>query len=237
MNTLKNADKFKEILKNYQMSAESIQILESTDFVMLSAISSSGRNTIIRELLKTDDFYFIVSDTTRKKRLNDGVMERNGVEYWFRSEDEMLDDLEQGKYIEAAVIHNQQVSGVSIRELSIANRNNKIAISDIDVQGVHTIMQHSSRAIPIFVLPPDYDEWMRRWQTRGTMTAQERANRTESARQELSKALSEDYYHFLINDDLSEAAKGIGQIAKGKVSAKHDVRGRKVAEDILRRIS
>lgn len=236
MNTLKHAEQFKTILKQYQMSDQSVDILNSTEFVMLSAISSSGRNTIIRELLRTDDFYFIVSDTTRSKRVNDGVMEQNGVEYWFRTEEDFLADLKNGKFVEAAIIHNQQVSGVSIRELDIARQNNKIAISDIDVQGVHNIMEHSKLAVPVFVLPPSYEEWIDRWMKRGKITDAEYDNRMNSAIQELTKALEEDYYHFLINDDLAEAVKGVTQIAKGIVSAKHDLAGRKIAEDILRRL-
>lgn len=109
---LNHAEQFKNILKNYQMSEKSVEILNSTEFVMLSAISSSGRNTIIRELLKADDFYYIVSDTTRMKRMNDGVMEQNGVEYWFRSEEEILADLANGKYVEAAIIHKDRKSVV-----------------------------------------------------------------------------------------------------------------------------
>lgn len=233
---LNHAEQFKNILKNYQMSEKSVEILNSTEFVMLSAISSSGRNTIIRELLKADDFYYIVSDTTRMKRMNDGVMEQNGVEYWFRSEEEILADLANGKYVEAAIIHNQQVSGVSIRELEKARQNKKIAISDIEVQGVHNIMQFTNIAVPIFVLPPSYDKWMERWMKRGKISDNEYDNRIKSAKQELTKALEEDYYHFLINDDLSEAVKGVRQIASGKVSTKHDQNGRKIAEDILRQL-
>ena len=237
MDTLKHATQLKDVLKNYKMSDQSIQILNQTEFVMLSAVSSSGRNTIIRELLKSDDFYYIVSDTTRPMRVNDGVKEQNSVEYWFRSEEEVLEDLKQGKFVEAALIHDQQVSGVSIRELSTAQQKGKIAISDIDVQGVHTIMQHSSLAVPVFVLPPNYEEWMRRWKKRGTISDQEFTNRKQSARQELSVALSEDYYHFIINDDLEEVVKGVCQIAKGIVSKQHDQEGRAVAENILQRLS
>jgi guanylate kinase len=237
MNTLKHTEEFRDILKSYKMSKQSVQILNQTDFVMLSAVSSSGRNTIIRELLKTEEFYYIVSDTTRKKRINDGIEEQDGVEYWFRSEEEILGDLKAGKFVEAALIHDQQVSGISIRELGIAQQEGKIAISDIDVQGVHTIMQHSKRAIAVFVLPPSYDEWMRRWKKRGSITDREFENRKASAKEELTIALSEDYYHFVINDSLSEVVKGVCQIAKGKISTKHDAKGRLIAESILERLS
>lgn len=78
---------------------------------------------------------------------------------------------------------------------------------------------------------------MRRWKKRGTISDQEFTNRKQSARQELSVALSEDYYHFIINDDLEEVVKGVCQIAKGIVSKQHDQEGRAVAENILQRLS
>jgi guanylate kinase len=233
MNTLKHADQFRKLLQNYRMSAESVKILSETKFIMLSAISSSGRNTIIRELIKTGECYFVVSDTTRNRRENDGIMEQNGVEYWFRSEKEVLDDLSKGKYIEAAIIHNQQVSGVSIRELQRARSKNKCAVTDIEVQGVHAIMQYAKKAVPIFIIPPSYDVWMQRWMSRGKISNEEYDNRISSAKQELTRALQEQYYHFLINDDLSEAVKGVSQITKGIINTKHDEHGRSVAQSIL----
>ena len=120
MNTLQHADDFKKILSSYEMSTESKGLLSQTKFVMLSALSASGRNTIIEELLKTDQFYPVVSDTTREKRINDGIEEESGKQYWFRSEEEVLERLNQGKYIEAALIHDQQVSGLSIEEFEKA---------------------------------------------------------------------------------------------------------------------
>src|ERR1700689_1309052 len=117
MNELVHGAEFRSALRDYHLSKAALQTLSQTKLVILVAPTSSGRNTIIWQLLKTGDYYFIVSDTTRQPRINDGKLERDGHEYWFRSEAEVLTDIQQGKYLEAAVIHNQQVSGISIREL------------------------------------------------------------------------------------------------------------------------
>jgi len=126
MNKLTHIDEFRAALENYQVAPPALRLLAQTKFVMLIAPTSTGRNTVIRHLLKTNDYYFIVSDTTRKPRSNDGIMEQNGIEYWFRSEADVLADIEQSKYLEAAIIHNQQVSGISIREFQKAFDTNKI---------------------------------------------------------------------------------------------------------------
>jgi guanylate kinase len=233
MNTLLHADDFKKILSSYEMSAESKELLTQTKFVMLSAISASGRNTIIEELLKTDQFYPVVSDTTREKRINDGIEEESGKQYWFRSEDEVLERLNQGKYIEAALIHDQQVSGLSIEEFEKAAQAGKIAISDLEVQGVDVIMKASPTSIPIFVVPPSYDEWMMRWAKRGVITETEKLHRIESAQKELYTALHTDYYHFVINDALPEAVQDIIDIANNKGSKDKEVAARSIAEKLL----
>ena len=237
MNTLKHADEFRNLLSSYQMSEESKKLLDSVQFVMLSAISASGRNTIIEELIKTNLFYPVVSDTTREKRLNDGVLEQDGVQYWFKSEEDVLHKLEQGMYIEAALIHNQQVSGLSIEEFEKAARANRIAITDLEVQGVDAIMKANPKAIAIFVVPPSYDAWMERWQKRGVITEVEKQHRIDSARQELKTALSSNYYHFVINDALPEVALDIVAIAQGNPNNDKEIAARNVAEHLLERLT
>lgn len=234
---LKHLDEFRQSLADYQMSDEAKRLVESVPYVGLTAITSSGRNTIIRELQKTGKFYFIVSDTTRPPRANNGVMEQNGVEYWFRTEEEVLADIQDGRYIEAAIIHNQQVSGQSIRELEIARDKKLIAINEFEVQGVDNILAVSQNLIPIFVLPPSYEEWIRRWTKRGEISDQERQRRIASARMELTMALKKGYYHFLVNDDLDKAVSGIQKIIAGQIDPKHEETGKQVAREILQKIS
>jgi len=197
------------------------------------APSSIGRNTLIRELQKTGEYHFIVSDTTRKPRVNDGILEKNGREYWFRSEEEMLNELKAGLFLEAAIIHNQQVSGISIRELEQAHVEGKTAITDIEVVGVHNIMGAKPDAIALFVLPPSFEEWQRRIRDRGEMSSHEYRRRMESAAKELKAAVSEPYYKFVINDNLTEAVKRIHQIVQnGVIDADEQSTARLLAEQL-----
>src|ERR1700759_5108412 len=118
---LKHYQEFKAVLDSYQISDRARQAVQELKLALLLAPTSSGRNTIIRYQVGTGRYYYIISDTTRPPRVNDGVQEKNGREYWFRSEEEILADLKAGEYLEAEIIHNQQVSGISIRELEKAH--------------------------------------------------------------------------------------------------------------------
>lgn len=237
MNELAHLEEFQNVLATYQVSDEAQTILHDTKIVLCSAATATGRNTIIRELLKTERYYFIISDTTRRPRTNDGVLEQDGTEYWFRTEDQMLDQLNTGKMVEAEVIHSQQVSGMSVREIEKAHDMNKIAITDADRGGITAIKKVKPDAICLFFLPPSFEEWQRRINDRGDMTDIEKHRRLETAVKEFEAALTNDYYLFVINDDLAEAVAKVDAIATNPqaVDQADQDAGRELAQTILAR--
>ena len=198
---LKLLSEFQELLKGYHPSIEAQEILSKTRLVLLVGTTSSGRNTIINELLKSGDYHYMVSDTTRPKRQNNGVWEQEGVEYFFRNEEDYLHDLKTGMYLEAAIVHGQQVSGASIRELNNANRAGKIAINEVTPDGATTIHGIKPDAKIVFILPPSFDVWMQRLRGRGHMPEDEVRIRLQSALEEIDRALKEPIYKLVINDE------------------------------------
>lgn len=234
INKLDHLNEFNQILARYTMSQQSLHSLSQTQLVLLVAPTSCGRNTLLRELIKSGDYYLIVSDTTRSPRINDGILEQNGVEYWFRTEQEVLQDLQNGAFLEAAVIHQQQVSGISIRELQQAHDAGLIAISDTDIAGMASASVLKSDTIGIFVLPPNFEEWQRRLKHRGAMEAEEYKRRMQSAIIEFEAALEHEYFRFVINDDLEQAVINVNEIVKLDLrDAEHIAAGRNLAEQLL----
>lgn len=232
-NRLHNLEEFKKLLRGYHISAHGQKLLSRSKLALLAAPTSSGRNTIIRELLKTGYYHYLVSDTTRLPRINDGIEERNGVEYWFREEEDVLSDLKAGKYLEAAVIHDQQVSGISLREIKAAQDESKIAITDIEMVGVETIVKAKPDAMVFFVVPPDYSEWQRRIKHRGHMTREEHRRRMESALAEFAHALEHKYYNFIINDTVDNALEQIHlRAVLGFKDLITQIRGRNIVEHL-----
>jgi guanylate kinase len=205
---------FEKVLKDYQISDEGKKLLEATELVLLVSPTSAGRNTIIKKLVETDKYEFIISHTTRPKRENNGVMEQDGVEYWFRTEDEMIADLEKGLFLEAELIHGQQVSGISLRELQKATEHDKIAVDEVDYEGIDNVVQSKPDTHAIMVLPPSPEEWMQRLQARSDMTTEEIQNRLRSAEKILESVHERDYYKIVINDDLDEAVQQVQAIVE-----------------------
>jgi guanylate kinase len=223
---IKHYQQFKGVLKDYQMSERAKNALNGLKLILLVAPTSTGRNTVIKELLKQkgDEYYFIVSDTTRPPQIRDGKLEQDRVNYFFRGEDEMLKDLQSGEFLEAALIHEQQVSGISIRELEKAKNLNKIAITDIEIQGTDKVIQTKPDAKAIFLLPPSFEEWQNRMSKRGRMSPHELHNRLTSAAAEFEAAIKCRYYYYVIAEDIGQAASIIDRIARGKTNP-HQSRG------------
>ncbi|HSW79106.1 MAG TPA: hypothetical protein VLF88_03770 [Candidatus Babeliales bacterium] len=216
MTGLQHYQEFQEILSTYHVSDHAKKILQNLRLVLLLAPTSGGRNTIIDHMVKTGRYYFIVSDTTRPPRINDGVEEQNGKIYWFRPEEEVLADLKAGEYLEAEIIHNQQVSGISLRELEKAEKEQKIAIKDIELEGMHNVMRVKPDTVAIMVVPPSFEEWQKRLSNRGQMTIQEQKNRFQTAQRILQDAHKQDYYHFIVNENVEQSAQIIDAIIAGR---------------------
>ncbi len=209
---------FRQALSNYHMNPRAQRVLNNTPYVVLNGPTSTGRNTVIRELLKTDHYYYMTSDTTRPPRYNDGVLEKDGEEYFFRSEEDMLQDVQNGEYLEAELIHNQQVSGQSIREFEKANRLGKIALNEIEILGILAVKQQKPDTIAILLLPPSFDEWLARIQGRTAVNQVELNRRLRTAIKIFTVALEQDVFTFVVNKDLARAVRIIDEIARGELT-------------------
>ena len=223
---------FDAVLTDYQPSEHARRVIRDSTFVVLTGPSGAGRNTIIRELDKTDRYHFVISTTTRPPRYNNGVLEQNGREYWFIDERKMLDLLKEGEFLEAEVIHGQQVSGTSVAELEIASREHKIAIADVDIAGIANILHAKTDSIAALVFPPDFESWQKRLLGRGGMDAQQLKRRLETAVRIF--ALAEDErYRIVINDTVEHASQQVRAMAEQGV---RDPIPRNEAREIARRL-
>lgn len=212
---LQKRTEFEEVLQDYSVSQEGLEILSKLDLVVMISPTSAGRNTIINKLVESGRYSFVVSDTTRPMRTKDGhFIEQDGVHYFFRKEEDILADLKDGLFIEAAIIHDQQVSGTSIRELKKAQDAGKVPVLEVQQDGVHVIAREKPDTDFIFILPPNFDEWMRRLKNRSDMTDDEIQNRLKSSIEEFNDALTQPYYKFVINDDVEIATQKIRAIVE-----------------------
>lgn len=234
---LQNKKAFEDALQDYEVSDQGKRVLASTPFVAMSGMAGGGRNTIIDKLVETGKYVFVVSDTTRPPKLRDGRMEKDGVNYYFRDEASMLKDIQAGDFIEAEVIHDQQVSGTSIREIEQSAASGKIPINDFEYRGIQNVVKAKPDAIIIGLLPPTYDEWIRRLFGREQIHEQEFLNRLATAEKVLENMLSHDYFHILINDSADECMNQLRKIVEdGEYSESMRKKGEAAATALLQAV-
>ena len=224
-----------EKIATYSPAQLAIDAVGDSKLVLLVGITGAGKDTIKNALLREDDFYNFVSYTTRQPRENKGVLEQNGREYHFITVDEAMEMLERGEFIEAKE-YAGNIYGTAFEGLQQAVSEGKIAINDVEVQGVEEYKKYIRNAIAVFILPPNFEEWQRRLQLRYDPEEfrQEWPKRREAAIRELEHALKVPYYHFVINDELDKAVEATKVIAHNDdMFTRKDDEARLLARDIL----
>jgi guanylate kinase len=209
---------FERILAGYRPTDEVLEIAKGIKLIILTGPTCSGRNTLVDLLKATDRYHFAISDTTRPPKVRNGALEVDGVVYNFRPEQEVLDDLMTHKYLEAELIHQQQVSGCNVVEVLKAHKAGKVAIREMDPLGSVNMIQLIPTAIPIFISPPDFDVWMQRLTAREIVSPEELSRRLQTAIVAFDLALSDERYNIYLNDQLDQAVERVDNIvASGKV--------------------
>jgi guanylate kinase len=224
---LKYYDEFKTILSDYQISDDGKAALANLRLVLLMAATSTGRSRISRSLVESGRYYYIISDTTRPPQLRDGQLEQDGVQYFFREEKDLLDDLKHGKFLEAELVHDQQISGISIRELEKAKVSGKVAFTEVDIAGVRNIKRVKPDSFAIFLLPPSFEEWQKRMASRGGLAPGETRRRLATAARFFEEAPKTGYFQYVITEEVEQTATIIDKIAAGEPNP-HQERGKEL---------
>lgn len=230
-----------DLAQQYQPGDEARTAVSMSNTLLLVGISGAGKDTIQSLLLERDEYHRIVTHTTRAPRRNDGILEQDGREYHFVSKDEMATLLRNKQMIEVNQ-YGDNFYGTSVDEFIDANHSKKIALANIDVNGIAAVRSLGGESVrALFVLPPSYEEWVNRLKNRypdATSFDEVFSSRRGIAIDELAFALSVPYYHFIINDDLERAVRVIDEIAhKGDEFNRHDDEARLVARDLLEEIA
>lgn len=223
-----------EKIKNYRPDPAKLATVKDEPLLSLTAASGSGKGALIKNLLKLypADYHLFVSHTNRQPRMNDGVMERDGVEYHFIDANKLQEMVDSRDFIEVKG-YVSKAYGTSVQELKQAQAEAKIAVNDIEIQGADEYQKLGLNIKSVFILPPSFEEWMRRLKSRGTLPKEEEHKRLQTAVEEIEHALNADYFYLVINDELDAATKTVHAIAQGKIAEKRPAQAVKVAQDIL----
>jgi guanylate kinase len=169
--------------------------------VVLAGPTAVGKGTVstyIRE--NYPDVLLSVSATTRAPRPG----EVDGVHYYFVTDDEFDDMIEAGQFLEWATVHNSYRYGTPRPPIDEALAEGKRVLLEIDLQGARQVRESMPEARLVFLLPPSWEELVRRLIGRGTEDSAEQQRRLDTAKVELA---AQDEFDFkVVNREVSGAA-------------------------------
>jgi guanylate kinase len=193
---------------NYRPSDEVLKKLGQIDLIAIVGPTGTGKTTIIDKL----DIPPVLSTVSRDKRPG----EKDNVDYIF-TEDyfKVIEQIKSGQFVQYLVSPNGEFYGTHIDAYPesgwcimavVAG-----ALSNFHNLGFRSITQ-------IYIMPPSYIEWMRRI---GNSRTKDLLTRISEARESINLALSDDKYHFVLNDNIDLALQDIGQILNGNPINQH----------------
>jgi len=166
-----------------------------------TAVGKGSVSSYIRE--NFPGVHLSVSATTRQPRPG----EVDGVNYYFVT-DEEFDELEAtGRMLETATVHNAFRYGTPRAPIDEALADGRSVLLEIDIQGARSVKRAMPEAVLVFLLPPTWEELVRRLIGRGTEDAAEQSRRLETAKVEL--AAQDEFDYKVINNTVSEAAQEV----------------------------
>lgn len=178
--------------------------------IAVSGFSGAGKGTIMKRLLdKYPGYALSVSATTRDPR--DG--EREGIEYFFKTEDEFKTMIQNGELLEYAgyVGHYYGTPKKYVEEMQT---NGKNVLLEIEVQGALKVKKANPDTVMIFVVAPSVKEIENRLNSRGTESKEKIAERMEQIKREI-KSISE-YDYLIVNEDIEKSVDLISNIVEAE---------------------
>lgn len=169
--------------------------------VVLAGPTAVGKGTVSQYIREHyPEVHISVSATTRSPRPG----ETEGVDYYFVDDAEFDRMVEADELLEHATVHNLNRYGTPAAPIEQKLAEQRPVLLEIDIQGARQVKKRMPSARLVFLLPPSWDELVRRLVGRGTESPEEQARRLETAKVEL--AAQDEFDARVVNSTVPEAA-------------------------------
>lgn len=191
---------------------EHLRSVQRPRIFVISGPSGVGKDSVIQEMRNSlPDLHYAVTATTRSRRPG----EIDGVHYFFVPEEEFKEQVEQGEFLEHAVVYGNFYGVPKQRVRSALDEGRSIVIK-VDVQGAKTIREMIPQSVLIFLSPPNMSELLKRMLGRKSDDLDIVARRLNTATHELTAAADFDYVVFNESDRIQDAVESIATIIEAE---------------------
>ncbi len=171
----------------------------SARLTVVSGPSGVGKSTVVRALLeRCPQVWLSVSATTRAPRLG----EVDGEHYFFLSHEVFASMAESGELLEWAEFAGN-LYGTPRGPVQERLDANTPVVLEIELQGARQVRMALPDSVMVFLVPPSWDELVRRLTGRGTEVTESQVRRLEAARVEL--AAQDEFDHTLVNASIQDS--------------------------------
>ena len=194
-------------LREYLSLREGRAALPTSRLVVLAGPTAVGKGTVSRYIREHyPNVLLSISATTRAPRPG----EVDGEHYYFVSDAQFDDMIARGEFLEWATVHNASRYGTPRPPIDAALTEGKSVLLEIDLQGARSVRRVMPEALLVFLLPPSWEELVRRLVGRGTEDAAEQARRLETAKVEMRA--QDEFDVKVVNREVGQAAAEVVEL-------------------------
>ncbi|MFD1360282.1 guanylate kinase [Lentibacillus salinarum] len=177
---------------------------------VLSGPSGVGKGTVRKELFsRANDLAYSISMTTREKRPG----EAEGVDYFYKTNDEFEKLIEAGELLEHARFVNNYY-GTPRQYVEDTLQDGRDVFLEIEVQGAMQVKENFPEGVFIFLFPPSLEELKNRIVERGTESQDLVLQRLKKAQNEID--MMDAYDYVVVNDDVDAAVNKVQSIIQSE---------------------
>jgi guanylate kinase len=179
---------------------------------VITGPSGAGKGTLIKRLVeRLPELEVAVSATTRPQR----PAEENGREYWFLSEDEFVERVDAGDFLEHVTFVGARY-GTLASEIDRISGEGRVCILELEIDGALKVQEEVDRAVTLFIAA-DVPELERRLSARATESSGEIGDRIALARFQLEQAYR--FRYMVRNDDVDRATDALAALVEQELQA------------------